>query len=68
MDWNDLLKPSVLVFLIPIVAIIVAGVVAVTHALIRHRERLAMIEKGIHPDSKPDEVMAEEEALSEADD
>ena len=27
-DWNDLLSPSVLIFMIPIVAIIMGGIVA----------------------------------------
>jgi len=50
MNWNDLLSPAVLIFLIPIVAIIVGGIVAIAKLLIRHRERLAMIERGMNPD------------------
>ena len=39
------------VFLIPIAAIVIGGVIAVTKLILRHQERLAMIERGIHPDS-----------------
>ena len=52
-DWNDLLSPSVLIFMIPIVAIIMGGIVAIAKLMIRHRERLAMIERGMHPDLPP---------------
>ena len=41
--------------LIPIVAIIVGGVVTVVKMLISHQERLAMIERGMHPDHPPDD-------------
>jgi hypothetical protein len=53
MYWERLLQPDVLVFLIPISAILVGGAVAITKLLIRHRERLAMIEHGMHPDQPP---------------
>ena len=51
MDWQDLFQPRVLVFMIPIVAILVGGSIVITRMMIRHRERLAMIERGIHPDA-----------------
>ncbi len=55
MDWLQHLHAGTLALLVPIVAIIVGGIVggavAITFAMIRHRERLAMIEKGIHPDT-----------------
>lgn len=44
------LNPEVLIFVIPIVAIISGGIVAVTKTFTRHRERLAMIENGFDPD------------------
>ncbi len=50
MDWESLLHPEVLVFLIPISAILVGGAVAITMLVIRHRERIAMIEHGMNPD------------------
>jgi len=49
--WLSLLaRPETLVFAIPIVAILVGGIVIVAKLLIRHRERMAMIERGMHPD------------------
>lgn len=39
------------VFLIPIIAIIVGGVIGVTKLILKHQERIAMIERGIHPDA-----------------
>jgi hypothetical protein len=54
-DWADrLLNEDVLPLLIPIVAIVVGGVlggaIVITKLVIRHRERIALIERGIHPD------------------
>jgi hypothetical protein len=37
-------------FLIPIVAIVVGGVIALVAMFHRHQERLAKIERGINPD------------------
>jgi hypothetical protein len=37
--------------LVPIVAIIVGGVIAVTKMMHDHQERLAKIERGINPDA-----------------
>ncbi len=39
--------------LVPIVAIIVGGAVAITTMILRHQERIAKIERGIDPDSVP---------------
>ena len=39
------------VFLIPIVAIVVGGIVAVLAMVHKHHERLAKIERGIDPDA-----------------
>jgi hypothetical protein len=36
--------------LVPIVAIIVGGAIAVTTMILRHQERIAKIERGIDPD------------------
>jgi hypothetical protein len=49
--WMSFLKPEVMVFLLPIVAVLVGGVLGITKLTMRHRERLAMIERGMHPDS-----------------
>lgn len=51
---EKLLQPEVLVFLIPITAILTGGAIALVKMLIRHRERLAMIEQGMHPDEPPE--------------
>ncbi len=37
-------------FLIPITAIVVAGLVAIVVVILRHQERIAKIEHGIDPD------------------
>ncbi len=37
--------------LVPIVAILVGGAIAITAMVIRHQERLAKIERGIDPDA-----------------
>jgi hypothetical protein len=47
MDWDKLLDPAVLALLIPILAL----VYWIVHAILKHRERMALIEQGIHPDS-----------------
>jgi hypothetical protein len=47
-------RPETLVFAIPILAILLGGITALSKQWIRHRERMAMIERGMHPDF-PDE-------------
>ncbi len=37
--------------LVPIVAIIVGGAIAITTMILRHQERIAKIERGIDPDT-----------------
>ena len=39
------------VWLVPIAAIFVWGVIELVKMVLAHQERLAMIERGIHPDS-----------------
>ena len=39
------------IWLVPIVAITVWGVIEVVKMILAHQERLALIERGIHPDS-----------------
>ena len=37
--------------LVPIVAIIVGGAIAITTMILKHKERIAKIERGIDPDA-----------------
>ena len=39
--------------LVPIVAIIVGGAIAITTMILKHQERIAKIERGIDPDAGP---------------
>jgi hypothetical protein len=39
--------------LVPIVAIVVGGVIAVVTMILKHQERIAKIERGIDPDAGP---------------
>ena len=39
------------IWLIPITAIIVAGISGIIKMVLNHQERIAMIERGIHPDA-----------------
>ena len=52
---------------IPIVAIIVGGISSIIKRLIKHRERMAMIEQGLHPDFPPEPLAPEEEDGAAAD-
>ena len=47
MEWIASLGP----FLIPIVAVIVGGAIAITAMILKHQERIAKIERGIDPDA-----------------
>ncbi len=38
-------------YLIPIVAVIVGGAIAITAMVLKHHERIAKIERGIDPDA-----------------
>jgi hypothetical protein len=51
MEWNRILDPSILGLLIPVVALLVGGAIAITKMITKHQERLAMIERGINPDA-----------------
>ncbi|MFK7817110.1 MAG: hypothetical protein AB8G99_00205 [Planctomycetaceae bacterium] len=48
---DQILDPSVLVFLIPISAILGGCAVAITKTIVRHRERITMIQNGFDPDA-----------------
>jgi len=63
MTWQEyVFREEILALLIPIVAIVVGGVIAIVHRVISHSERMAMIERGIHPDYPPetDEIVEED--------
>ena len=58
-DWVSLLRDPasatmVLAMAIGALAVIGGIAIAVTKSIIRHRERMAMIERGIKPDSETD--------------
>jgi hypothetical protein len=50
---HELLDPAVVWVLIPLAAMVLFGVLSVTHSFIRHRERMAKIGMGIDPDDQP---------------
>lgn len=54
MEWSRLLEPDKLALMIPIVAIIVGGIIGIVAIIFGHRERMAMIDRGIHPDHPPE--------------
>jgi hypothetical protein len=59
MNWANVVTPELLVMAIPIVAIVSGTVMAV----LKHRERMAMIERGMDPDAaKKAKLLAREEA------
>ncbi len=51
--YHTFFRPDLLALLIPIVAIVGGLTVAIVKMLTRHNERMAMIERGIHPDYPP---------------
>jgi len=62
--WLKLfLEPETMIFLIPIVAILVGGIIAIAKLLIHHRERMTMIEHGIHPDYRPEDLPEDDEGM-----
>jgi hypothetical protein len=52
--WRRLLDPDVVVFLIPIVAIIAGATIKIVKMVHAHNERITMIQHGIHPDYPPE--------------
>lgn len=52
-----MLDPAILALCIPLAAIVGAFGVVLTRMWTRHRERMAMIEMGMHPDSHEDEAL-----------
>jgi hypothetical protein len=52
--WSRLLSEDILPILIPIVAIMAGAIIVIAKKAFTHRERMAMIERGIHPDYPPE--------------
>jgi hypothetical protein len=59
-------RPEVLGLLVGALAIVVGGTVAIVKRLIAHRERMAMIAHGIHPEYPPEEVDSSAQSWAEA--
>ena len=47
MEWLTSLGP----FVVPVVAIVVGGAIAIVTMILKHQERIAKIERGIDPDA-----------------
>ena len=58
---SNLLDEDTLALMIPIVAVLAVAIVGLVAVIFRHRERMAMIERGMHPDDLPGEVDPEED-------
>jgi hypothetical protein len=52
--WSRLLSEDVLPLLIPIMGIVSITIAVIVKKVFAHRERMAMIERGIHPDYPPE--------------
>ncbi len=52
---DQILRPNMMPFVIGFVAIVGGLSLAIVKKLIAHRERMAMIERGIHPDYPPED-------------
>ena len=50
---SRILDPAIMPFMIPIVAIVGGVSMAIVKMLIKHHERITMIQHGIHPDYPP---------------
>jgi hypothetical protein len=70
MNWDRLLSPEVLVFVLPIVAIVCGCVIACARMYFTHAERVAMIRQGMRPDDldedSPHENLERQETKSNA--
>ncbi len=52
-NWSQLLS-VILPVLIPVVAVVSITTIVIVKKAFTHRERMAMIERGIHPDYPPE--------------
>jgi hypothetical protein len=59
--WQYIMRVEILPLMIPIVAIVVGGIIGIVTILIRHRERMAMIERGLNPDYPAEEDDADQD-------
>lgn len=56
MYWTEILdNPVALGCLVGIIAIITGGITSIVRMYIKHQERMAMIERGMHPDHPDDD-------------
>ena len=55
--------PAVAGIMVPIAGILVGGIIAIVCIVIKHRERMAMIEQGIHPDHPEEQPAIEHEPV-----
>ena len=55
MIWTRILSPEIIWVFIPLVAILCGSIISLVKRGHRHRERMAMIAAGMHPDFPPDE-------------
>ncbi len=60
-DWPFVVNPDMLALMIPIVAIVAWGCIAIVRLLLHHRERMAMIERGMNPDHAPEAEQPKDE-------
>ena len=65
MNWNALFTVPGIIFMIPIVGIICGSVTGIVKMCFHHRERIALIEQGLHPDYPPEEDQGEASDLKE---
>lgn len=48
--WDKFWRADVIWVVIPVIAIVMGGICSIVRQITRHRERIAMIEQGMHPD------------------
>jgi hypothetical protein len=59
--WSELLNHTeIFGIMIPIVGIIATSIIVLVKFVIHHRERMAMIERGIHPNYPPEDEKTED--------
>jgi hypothetical protein len=52
--WTRILEPDVMPFMVGTVAIVSGAIIAIVKMVIKHHERITMIQHGIHPDYPPE--------------
>jgi hypothetical protein len=61
-SWSEFLEyPEIFGMMIPIVAIVAGVAIVISRLLMRHRERMAMIERGMHPDHPEEAHLVEQD-------